>query len=465
MIAWRTDTHLPRARRARDRLPRRQPSRRDREPASTNHIAGCANCRGTSQQFRETIRLDRHPPRERPVARRRRRTLLALFERLAARSPLTRPVRPRHADIKHDRPAAETIGTVAIVGFPNVGKSTLVNRLTGTRAAVVHETPGVTRDRKELVCEWRNRRFLLIDTGGVDIADETPITRSIADQAREAVARGRPRPLRRRRADRHHAGRRGGRADPPRVEEAGARAREQDRRPAAGVARARAAQARPRRPDPDLRPARPRHRRPARRDRRLPRGARRPGARRSCPRRDPRRDPRPPERRQVEPREQAARPRARDRLARSPARRATRSTPCSSAATARSCSSTPRACAASAATARASSTTRELRALEAAERADIALVLIDASQGVVDQDLARRRRRAQGGLRDADRPLEVGHQRGRRSRTCAASCVGACASGRRSSPSRRRPAAGSTACSTRSTSSSTATSRRSRRRS
>jgi len=69
-----------------------------------------------------------------------------------------------------------------------VGKSTLVNRLTGTRAAVVHETPGVTRDRKELVCEWRNKRFLLIDTGGVDIADASPITRSIADQAREAVS-------------------------------------------------------------------------------------------------------------------------------------------------------------------------------------------------------------------------------------------------------------------------------------
>jgi len=84
--------------------------------------------------------------------------------------------------------ASELIGTVAIVGFPNVGKSTLVNRLTGTRAAVVHETPGVTRDRKELVCEWRDKRFLLVDTGGVDIADASPITRSIADQAREAVA-------------------------------------------------------------------------------------------------------------------------------------------------------------------------------------------------------------------------------------------------------------------------------------
>jgi len=79
------------------------------------------------------------------------------------------------------------LGTVAIVGFPNVGKSTLVNRLTGTRAAVVHETSGVTRDRKELVTEWTGRRFLLVDTGGVDIADATPITRSIAQQAREAV--------------------------------------------------------------------------------------------------------------------------------------------------------------------------------------------------------------------------------------------------------------------------------------
>jgi GTPase len=78
-------------------------------------------------------------------------------------------------------------GTVAVVGFPNVGKSTLVNRLTGSRAAVVHETAGVTRDRKELVCEWAGTQFLLIDTGGVDVADPSPITRSVVDQARAAV--------------------------------------------------------------------------------------------------------------------------------------------------------------------------------------------------------------------------------------------------------------------------------------
>ncbi len=77
---------------------------------------------------------------------------------------------------------------MAIVGFPNVGKSTLINRLTSSRAAVVHETSGTTRDRKELVCEWNGKKFLLIDTGGVDITGKDAMTRSIADQAREAIA-------------------------------------------------------------------------------------------------------------------------------------------------------------------------------------------------------------------------------------------------------------------------------------
>jgi GTPase len=85
-------------------------------------------------------------------------------------------------------PSSEALlGTVAIVGFPNVGKSTLVNRLTETRAAVVHETPGVTRDRKELIADWNGHRFRLIDTGGVDVVDPTPLTRSIAEQAQAAI--------------------------------------------------------------------------------------------------------------------------------------------------------------------------------------------------------------------------------------------------------------------------------------
>src|SRR5207237_1409895 len=79
------------------------------------------------------------------------------------------------------------LGTVAIVGFPNVGKSTLVNRLTESRQAVVHEKQGTTRDRKELVVEWNGEQFLVIDTGGVDIADPHPITRQIAEQARAAI--------------------------------------------------------------------------------------------------------------------------------------------------------------------------------------------------------------------------------------------------------------------------------------
>ncbi|MCW3019025.1 MAG: ribosome-associated GTPase EngA [Solirubrobacterales bacterium] len=77
---------------------------------------------------------------------------------------------------------------VAIVGYPNVGKSSLINRLTGTREAVVHERPGVTRDRKELECEWNGRRFTLIDTGGVDFEDQDPLAGSIREQARAGIA-------------------------------------------------------------------------------------------------------------------------------------------------------------------------------------------------------------------------------------------------------------------------------------
>ena len=77
---------------------------------------------------------------------------------------------------------------VAVVGYPNVGKSSLINRLTGTREAVVHERPGVTRDRKELDCEWNGRAFKLIDTGGVDFRDEDPLAGSIREQARAGLA-------------------------------------------------------------------------------------------------------------------------------------------------------------------------------------------------------------------------------------------------------------------------------------
>src|SRR4029450_2164152 len=76
---------------------------------------------------------------------------------------------------------------VAVVGYPNVGKSSLVNRLTGSREAVVHERAGITRDRKEIACEWNGRRFELIDTGGAAFLAPAPISGSIRAQAQAAL--------------------------------------------------------------------------------------------------------------------------------------------------------------------------------------------------------------------------------------------------------------------------------------
>jgi GTP-binding protein len=77
---------------------------------------------------------------------------------------------------------------VAVVGYPNVGKSSLVNRLASTREAVVHETSGVTRDRKEIPTDWNGRALTLIDTGGVDLEDQAGIAAEIQAQARAALA-------------------------------------------------------------------------------------------------------------------------------------------------------------------------------------------------------------------------------------------------------------------------------------
>jgi GTPase len=77
---------------------------------------------------------------------------------------------------------------VAVLGYPNVGKSTLVNRLSGTREAVVHEQAGVTRDRKEVEADWNGLGFTLIDTGGVDLAGEHDMAEEIRRQSLTALA-------------------------------------------------------------------------------------------------------------------------------------------------------------------------------------------------------------------------------------------------------------------------------------
>jgi len=76
---------------------------------------------------------------------------------------------------------------VAIVGRPNVGKSTLFNRLVGSRQAIVEDQPGVTRDRLYGVAQWEGRNFLVVDTGGLDPALETGIPAHIREQAEVAV--------------------------------------------------------------------------------------------------------------------------------------------------------------------------------------------------------------------------------------------------------------------------------------
>ncbi len=76
---------------------------------------------------------------------------------------------------------------IAVVGRPNVGKSTLFNRVLGQRKAIVHETPGVTRDRHFARADWAGRDFFLVDTGGVVEGSDRPIDRAVRAQALTAV--------------------------------------------------------------------------------------------------------------------------------------------------------------------------------------------------------------------------------------------------------------------------------------
>src|SRR5579864_9140976 len=77
---------------------------------------------------------------------------------------------------------------VAIVGRPNVGKSTLFNRLVGSRRAIVGDEPGITRDRLYGIAEWRGKKLRIVDTGGMVPGDKESILTEIFEQAQFALA-------------------------------------------------------------------------------------------------------------------------------------------------------------------------------------------------------------------------------------------------------------------------------------
>ncbi|MDA8290280.1 MAG: ribosome biogenesis GTPase Der [Actinomycetota bacterium] len=82
--------------------------------------------------------------------------------------------------------ARDALPVVVVAGRPNVGKSTLVNRIVGRRVAIVEESPGVTRDRLELEADWRGRSFVLVDTGGV-VDQGDALDEKVTEQALRAV--------------------------------------------------------------------------------------------------------------------------------------------------------------------------------------------------------------------------------------------------------------------------------------
>jgi GTPase len=80
-----------------------------------------------------------------------------------------------------------TLPIVAIVGRPNVGKSTLINRICGGREAIVHDEPGVTRDRLYLPADWNGYYFQIVDTGGLVFEDKEEFLPKIRQQVEVAL--------------------------------------------------------------------------------------------------------------------------------------------------------------------------------------------------------------------------------------------------------------------------------------
>ena len=312
-------------------------------------------------------------------------------------------------DLRHREPTGP-VPVLAVVGRPNVGKSTLVNRILGRREAVVEDVPGVTRDRVPYDAEWNGRRFTVVDTGGWD-PDARGMAEQISLQAEIAVALADAVLFVVDAARRDHRRRRDGRQDPAPVGQAGRPGRQQGRRPArrgrrrgccgTSVSGSRTpVSALHGRGSGDLLDAvlaalaggaGRRVRRPAR----------------SAPDRDRREA----QRRQVEPAEQARRRATGSSSTTSPARRWTRSTRSSSSVVGPGCSSTRPGSGAGSRRRADTSTTRRCARPRAMERAEVAVVVIDAGQPLTEQD--QRIISARRGVRPrrGDRLQQVGHGR------------------------------------------------------
>src|SRR5260370_32308423 len=131
--------------------------------------------------------MTRHPASAQGLSK-RRLTGLRLSTCILGVPSLSRHARGKAAPLRgppHDM--KRKMASLVIVGRPNVGKSTLFNRLTGTRRSIVTNEPGITRDRIYGEAEWRGHRFEVVDTGGIVPDDKALIPREILRQAHVAI--------------------------------------------------------------------------------------------------------------------------------------------------------------------------------------------------------------------------------------------------------------------------------------
>src|SRR5258706_436497 len=151
---------------------------RSRTSATSPNVSSRSPARPTLPRMRRSWpRRPSQRPRPRPAGRGRFR-----------HSPTTKAPRPRPAP-RNSMPsrALAALPVLAIVGRPNVGKSTIFNRFVGKRQAIVEDRARTTRDRMYGDMEWNGRRFVIVDTGGLEVDTDDPIEIRVQEQARLAI--------------------------------------------------------------------------------------------------------------------------------------------------------------------------------------------------------------------------------------------------------------------------------------